>query len=184
MRYADSLIDHYIEDIFIPDLVLELLTKNRIYENVDLYSDENKILYQIRGEIMEKVVRDMAKQTLKVTTDSIVNEYLNKRVKSKGLEEHDPMRMVVNDLMTKVMRGIVRDIGKSSLGGVVYDYLIEAQFIGLFNNYYIRREVEHTVSDALDDLVIGDIIEDYIERIVREAVPVISESELQGEVKR
>jgi hypothetical protein len=42
------MIDHYIEDIFIPDLVLEILTKNRVYENVDLYSDENKILYQIR----------------------------------------------------------------------------------------------------------------------------------------
>jgi hypothetical protein len=45
VRYTDSLIDHYIEDIFIPDLVLEILTKNRVYENIDLYSDENKILY-------------------------------------------------------------------------------------------------------------------------------------------
>lgn len=87
MRYVDSLLDHYIEDIFIPDLVLEILTKNRVYENVDLYSDENKILYQIRGDILEKVVRDMAKDTLKVTTDSIVNEYLNKRFRSKTFDE-------------------------------------------------------------------------------------------------
>ena len=50
------MIDHYIEDVFIPDLILEILTKNRVYENVDLYSDENKILYQIRGDIMEKIV--------------------------------------------------------------------------------------------------------------------------------
>ena len=48
VRFTDSLIDHYIEDVFIPDLVLEILTKNRIYENIDLYSDENKILYEIR----------------------------------------------------------------------------------------------------------------------------------------
>lgn len=45
IRFTDSLIDHYIEDVFIPDLVLEILTKNRVYENIDLYSDENKILY-------------------------------------------------------------------------------------------------------------------------------------------
>lgn len=134
---------------------------------------------------MDKVVRDIAKQTVKVATDGIVNEYLNKRKRNQGIEEtHDPLRLVVNDLMTKVMRGIARDIGRNALGGVVYDYLIEAQFIGFFNNYYIRREVEHTVRDAMDDLVIGEIIEDYIERILREAVPVISESELQGEIKR
>ena len=60
--------------------------------------------------------------------------------------------MVVNDLMNNVMKGIVRDMGRSSLNGVVYDYLIEAQFIGFFNNYYIRREVEHSVKDAVEDL--------------------------------
>ena len=67
VRFTDSLIDHYIEDVFIPDLVLEILTKNRIYENVDLYSDENKILFQIRQDIMEKVVRDMTKQVVRNT---------------------------------------------------------------------------------------------------------------------
>ena len=65
MRITDSIIDHYIEDIFIPDLVLEILTKNRVYENVDLYSDENKILYQVRQDIMEKVVRNMVKDVVK-----------------------------------------------------------------------------------------------------------------------
>ena len=42
------MIDSYIEDTFIPDLVLEILTKNRVYENIDLYSVENKVLYAIR----------------------------------------------------------------------------------------------------------------------------------------
>lgn len=48
--------------MFIPDLILEILTKNRVYENIDLYSDENKVLYQIRLDIIEKVVRDMCKE--------------------------------------------------------------------------------------------------------------------------
>ena len=184
VRYTDSLIDRYIEDIFIPDLVLEILTKNRVYENVDLYSDENKILYQIRADIMEKVVRDMAKQTLKNTTDQLVNEYLNKRFRSKTVEEYDPLRMVVNDMLTNVMKDLCKDVGKQNLSSVVYDYLIEAQFIGFFNNYYIRREVEHSVHDAVEDLVVGEVIEDYVERIVREAIPILSQATLQAEVKR
>jgi len=40
------------------------LTKNRIYENIDLYSDENKILYQVRQDMMERVIRNLAKEVL------------------------------------------------------------------------------------------------------------------------
>ena len=36
------------------------------------------------------------------------------------------MRMVVADIMNNVMRGMVKDIAKGNLGGVVFDYLIEA----------------------------------------------------------
>jgi hypothetical protein len=82
--------------------------------------------------------------------------------------------MVGAGILEKVMKGIVRDIAKNNLSGVVFDYLIEAQFIGMFNNYYIRREVEHTVKDALEDLAIGEVIEDYLERVIWEAIPIIA----------
>ena len=54
---VDSMIDHYIGDVFIPDIVLELLAKNRVYENFDLYSDENKIYYEVRGTMLDRVIR-------------------------------------------------------------------------------------------------------------------------------
>lgn len=53
IKCTDKIIDAYIEDTFIPDLVLEILTKNRVYENVDLYSTENKVLFALRQSIFE-----------------------------------------------------------------------------------------------------------------------------------
>jgi hypothetical protein len=53
IKCTDKIIDAYIEDTFIPDLVLEIITKNRVYENVDLYSTENKILFAVRQSIFE-----------------------------------------------------------------------------------------------------------------------------------
>ena len=47
------MVDHYIEDIFLPDILLEILSKNKVYENFDLYSDENKILFEIRGSYLD-----------------------------------------------------------------------------------------------------------------------------------
>jgi hypothetical protein len=76
--------------------------------------------------------------------------------------------------MNRVMKDIAKDIGRNTVKSMAFEYLIEAQFIGLFNNHYIVREVEHTVKDAIEDLAIGEVIEDYIERIMLEAVPVIA----------
>ena len=70
------MVDHYIEDVFIPDILLEILSKNRVYENFDLYSDENRILYELRASLLDGVIRDMVKETVKTTSDSIVDNYL------------------------------------------------------------------------------------------------------------
>lgn len=48
IKCVDRMVDNYIEDKFLPDLVLEILTKNRVYENLDLYSVENKVVYALR----------------------------------------------------------------------------------------------------------------------------------------
>ena len=100
------------------------------------------------------------------------------------MDERDPLRMVATDLQDKVMRAHARDIARGLLHSVVFDYLVEAQFIGFFNNYYIRREVIHSVADAMEDLAIGEVIEDYCDRIVLEAVPIICQGELNAEIKR
>lgn len=134
---------------------------------------------------MEKVVRQMTKESVKMAQDQIVNEYLNKRYRTKTIDEQDPMRMVVTAMMDKIMKEITKDITKSATGGLVQDYLIEAQFIGFFNNYWIRKEIQHTVKDAIEDLAVGEVIEDMIDRILtREAVPIIAQGELNSEIKR
>jgi hypothetical protein len=48
IKCTDKMIGTYIEDKFLPDLILEIITKNRVYENVDLYSEENRIIYAVR----------------------------------------------------------------------------------------------------------------------------------------
>ena len=60
------------------------------------------------------------------------------------------------------------------MSNVVFDYLIEAQFISFFNNYWMRREVRAVCKDTLEDIIIGEIIEDYVDRILLEAVPIIA----------
>ena len=60
----------------IPDILLEILRHNDITEEVGLYSVENQVLYTIRKNIMDKVVKDMAKEVLLGTIDTVVSGYL------------------------------------------------------------------------------------------------------------
>jgi hypothetical protein len=76
---GDKMIDNYIEDKFLPDLILEIITKNRVYENLDLYSVENRLLYSLRASILENVIRNEVRDTMRKAQSQIVNEYLNKR---------------------------------------------------------------------------------------------------------
>lgn len=66
IQVTDKLIDAYIEDTFLPDLILEIITKNRVYENIDLYSVENRVLYALRASIIEDVVRKEVRSTMRI----------------------------------------------------------------------------------------------------------------------
>lgn len=65
IRCTDKIVDNFIEDTFIPDLVLEILTKNRVHENLDLYSTENKLLYALRETLFETVLRNEVKNVMR-----------------------------------------------------------------------------------------------------------------------
>jgi len=70
---VDSLITNYINTNFIPDILLELVTLNRITETFDLYSPQTQVLIQIRNNLITNVVksqtRDICKQILALFVD-------------------------------------------------------------------------------------------------------------------
>ena len=55
---ANSMIERYIEDVFIPDLLLELLTFSRVTGNFSLYSPQTQALMEIRQKMISHVVRN------------------------------------------------------------------------------------------------------------------------------
>ena len=67
IKLTDKLIDNYVEDTFLPDLILEIITKNRVYENLDLYSVENRILYALRATMIENVIRNEVRASMRVS---------------------------------------------------------------------------------------------------------------------
>lgn len=184
VRVVDTMIDHYIEDVYIPDLLLELLAKNKVYENFDLYSEENRILYEIRASYMNNVVRDMVKEIVKTCTDNIINRYLNKRYRQKDVDERDPMSMVVASIMNNVMKQQAKDIASKAVQELSLDYLIQAQFYSLLNRVWIPKEIEHTIVDSIEDIALEDVINGILDRIIIDEAPRVAEAALEGEKQK
>ena len=82
--------------------------------------------------------------------------------------------MVTLGIYNNVVTSMLRDIAKTSIDNLMMEYLIESQFITMFNHSWLRKEVQHTVSDAIDDIAIMDIIDIYCDEMVCEAVPMIA----------
>jgi len=54
---AENFIQKYIDHTFIPDLLLEIVTQNKITEDFGLYSLHTQALMQVRHKMMAQVVK-------------------------------------------------------------------------------------------------------------------------------
>ena len=89
--------------------------------------------------MIEKVARDMIKDVLKDATEGIVNSYLNKRYREKHDDERDPLRMVTTSIYNDVVKSMLGEIAKRSVEDLALEYLIESQFIMLFNHNWLKK---------------------------------------------
>ena len=123
---TDKIIANYIEDKFIPDLVLEILTKNRVHENLDLYSTENKLLFALRQTIFDQVLKNEVKNVMRLAQSKIIDEYLMKRDLKKYAEEKDPLSMAANSILNGVIAKHTKDVVRESMRYRVQDSILEA----------------------------------------------------------
>jgi hypothetical protein len=67
------MVDRVIEDKLIPDLLISILRKNELFEDVGLYSAENQMLYSARSSIIDKVLRDMIRETVTASINTMIS---------------------------------------------------------------------------------------------------------------
>ncbi len=71
---------NFINDHMLPDILIEILRHNNIYENVGLYSEQNQALYQTRQSIMDKVLKQMTREVMTASINHLVSQFMRDRV--------------------------------------------------------------------------------------------------------
>lgn len=70
---VDSLIEKYIDSSFIPDILLEIVTLNKITENFDLYSPQTQVLMEVRSNLITKVIKSQTEGIAKAVLSLFVD---------------------------------------------------------------------------------------------------------------
>ena len=65
LKISDDLINTFIEDKFIPDIVLEVVTSNKYNEDLQLYSEEHRVHLRYISDIFDRTIRKMCQQVVK-----------------------------------------------------------------------------------------------------------------------
>ena len=72
----------------------------------------------------------------------------------------------MDGVLRKEIKGIVQNelsVIAPEKDTVMKDYLLEASFIPYFNNVMLRNMVRETAQDTLETVIIGEILEDWVE---------------------
>ena len=97
-----------------------------------------------------------------------MNDYLTKRNRQRLVEELDPLGATVNKLFDGILRTEAKIVARSSLQGIVFSSLIEAQFLKFFNNTLIKTQVRRVAKEAIAETILRDEVAFINEKIIRE----------------
>ena len=67
---VEQLVENYVNETYIPDILLEILTMNKVTDDFGLYSPASQVLMQIRHNIITDVVR--------TEVESLAREFINR----------------------------------------------------------------------------------------------------------
>ena len=119
----------------------------------------------------------MTREVINNSINTMVNQFMRKRAlgydrngEDDVLERYlDPLSLAAKQVLDDFIRWEIRFILDKELtevnkpGTLISDYLLEGSFYPWFNNYLMRNEVREVAADALQDMMVGEIVEDMVE---------------------
>ena len=82
--------------------------------------------------------------------------------------------MTGNGLLDTVMRDLGKEVARDVLRSLVFDTLIEAQFIQLFSGYYLKRQLREVAIDSINEIIMNEEARKMEENVLFQLVPLIA----------
>ena len=144
-----DLLEEFIEDNLLPDIILEIINTNFAYKDYSLYAPDYRILIQLADAIENKVIHSLCEEVVKDITRFIVNDYLRKRNEDQIVsKKFDALTMLVDEYSDIIIEKDLEILIKQIIKEEADDYLLDANMVNMMRNQFIPIYCREIIDDA------------------------------------
>src|SRR5690349_20675027 len=101
---VSSLIEEYIEDKILLDIIFEIINTNKAYRDYSLYSPNHRLLVMLSDWVESLLITKACEDVVKEVTKGIVDQYLKHRVEDKIVAGvFDPLVLITDSIIDKAI---------------------------------------------------------------------------------
>jgi hypothetical protein len=184
-RVMENLIEDYIEDNLLPEIILEIINTNFAYKDYSLYTPTFRLLMQIADSIENQVIHQLCEEAVKEITRFIVNDYLRKRDEVLIVnQQFDPLHRVNEDLIEIVLSQELKALVSQVVREGASDYLVETKALNILNTQFIPVYCREVINQAAWEIVQENIFNEILEFVIQQNnIDIITDS-AEGEKDR
>jgi len=176
----DKLLEEILEDKLVPDIVLDVITLNKHTQDYSLYSSETRNIFEIGDEIIHRLVKEIARDVVKESTQNLAQEFLRGRHRNDPVVDNNPFSLTAESIIMEFMRKQVEHLARDCVKELVNEYMIESEFIVLMKHKYMPLMIREVAEEAVDECIIESILEGYLDRMIKELVPAMYQSQYEA----
>ena len=184
-RVVQDLVDDYIEDVMLPDIILEIINTNFAYKDYSLYAPDFRIIMQIADGIEAKVIHSLCEEAVKEISRFMVNDYLRKRNEELVVnKQFDPLDRVTHEFIEIVIDKEIRSLVPLVIREEAGDYLLESKVLALLNNQFIPLICREVINEAAWEIAEENYFYENFEIIIDQIINDIIIDSAEGEKDR
>ena len=167
LKCSEDLLEEYIEDNLLPEIILEIINTNFAYKDYSLYQPDFRILLQIADTIENQVIQALCEDVVKDITRFIVNDYLRRRVEDQIVsKKFDALTLLVDEYCDMIIEQdlpiLVRDLIKYEAD----EYLLDANMANMLRNQFIPIYCREIINDAGWEIAEENFLNDCLEYVI------------------
>ena len=187
--FVDSLIDEYLEDEIIPDLLIYSI-KELDGNNLGLDKDEYQvgdIVYKEKDFPLIKVVEEMifrdflplfTREVVGLTTEDMIKGYFIDRLKDRK----DPYQQIADLFLEEEIEFLVGDLVRNTIDDMVQEYLRDAKMYGWLTNM-INESLNEWLRDIAEECIQELSYTWLIEELVEEEISLFAQVIVEDSVR-
>lgn len=166
-RISDNIVEDFIEDNLLPEIILEIINTNFAYKDYSLYSANFRLIMQIADGIENKVIHLLCEEVVKEITRFIVQGYL--RQKNEELmvnNKWDPFSIVMDNLIEVVIEKEIKSLVPATVKEMANDYLLEANIENIIRNQFVPIYCREVINEAAWEIAQERFLNENLEIII------------------